>query len=211
LTPRRASTKIPVPSTVRAALVEDLAVTSEISQWLARWRAGDPDARDRVFSLIYDELRRRARRELRRHPATLSPTTLVHETFLKLVERTRVAWADRKHFFAVASMAMRQILVDHARRRLAQKRGHGRHPDILDEATVRLDEKAADLVALDDALERLRSLDERLGRVVDLRFFGGLSFEEAGEVLELSPRTVKREWRKARAFLLHALGGDSAT
>jgi RNA polymerase sigma factor (TIGR02999 family) len=191
-------------------VVEDPAGTTEISRLLARWREGDRDAMDRVFSLIYADLRLRARRELRRHgPATLSPTTLVHETFLKLVERAQVSWADRTHILAVASLAMRQILVDHARRRLARKRGHGVHPELLDETTIRLDEKAAELVALDDALERLKSLDERLGRVVDLRFFGGLSFEEAAEVLDLSPRTVKREWRKARAFLLHALGGDA--
>jgi RNA polymerase sigma factor (TIGR02999 family) len=125
------------------------------------------------------------------------------------VDRAHVAWVDRKHFFATAALAMRQILVDHARRRVAQKRGHGVHPDLLDEATVRLDQKASELVALDDALERLKALDERLGRVVELRFFGGLSFEEVGEVLDLSARTVKREWRKARAFLFHTLCGNA--
>jgi RNA polymerase sigma factor (TIGR02999 family) len=187
---------------------EDPPVTSELSQLLARWRAGDPEARDRVFSHVYDELRRLARRQLRRQGvATLSPTTLVHETFLKLADQAQVSWADRPHFFAVASLAMRQILVDHARRRLALKRGHGVHPGVLDETSFGLDERAAELVALDGALERLKSLDERQARVVDLRFFGGLSFEEAGEALDLSPRTVKREWRKARAFLFNALGG----
>jgi RNA polymerase sigma factor (TIGR02999 family) len=191
-------------------MVEDPAATSEISRLIARWREGDREAMDRVFALIYAELRLRARRELRRHgPATLSPTTLVHETFLKLVDRAQVSWADRTHILAVASLAMRQILVDHARRRLADKRGHGLHPELLDETTIRLDEKAGELLALDDALEGLRSLDERLGRVVDLHFFGGLSFEEMAEVLAVSPRTVKRDWRKARAFLLHALGGDA--
>jgi RNA polymerase sigma factor (TIGR02999 family) len=125
------------------------------------------------------------------------------------VDRAQVSWADRTHILAVASLAMRQILVDHARRRLADKRGHGLRPELLDETTIRLDEKAGELLALDDALEGLRSLDERLGRVVDLHFFGGLSFEEMAEVLAVSPRTVKRDWRKARAFLLHALGGDA--
>jgi RNA polymerase sigma factor (TIGR02999 family) len=191
---------------------EGPAVTSDISRLIGRWKDGDRDARDRVFSLVYDELRLRARRQLHHHgAATLSPTSLVHETFLKLADGVEVSWEDRRHFLAVASLAMRQILVDHARRRLAQKRGNGVRPDVLDEATVHLDQKAAELVALDDALERLKALDERLARVVDLRFFGGLSFDEAAEVLDLSARTVKREWRKARAYLFRSLGGEATT
>jgi RNA polymerase sigma factor (TIGR02999 family) len=189
---------------------EHPAAASEISRLIVRWRDGDREAMDRVFALIYADLRQRARRELRRHgPATLSPTTLVHETFLKLVDRAQVSWADRTHILAVASLAMRQILVDHARRRLADKRGQGLRPELLDETTLRLDEKAGELLALDDALERLQALDERLGRVVDLHFFGGLSFEEVADVLDVSARTVKRDWRKARAFLLHELGGGA--
>ena len=179
---------------------------SEISLLLARWHDGDREAMDRLFALVYEELRRRARAQLGRHGrATLDTATLVHETFLRLCERKQVDWTDRAHFFAVASLAMRQILVDRARRRLAGKRGAGARVELLDEAVVRLDERASDLVALDDALQRLQVLDERLARIVNLRFFGGLTFDEAGEALGLSGRTVKREWRKARAFLLEAV------
>ena len=159
---------------------------SEISLLLARWHDGDREAMDRLFALVYEELRRRARAQLGRHGrATLDTATLVHETFLRLCERKQVDWTDRAHFFAVASLAMRQILVDRARRRLAGKRGAGARVELLDEAVVRL--------------------DERLARIVNLRFFGGLTFDEAGEALGLSGRTVKREWRKARAFLLEAV------
>lgn len=182
------------------------APSSEISSLLAAWRRGDNEAMDRLFSLVYDELRRRARQQLERHrPAPLSTTTLVHETFLKLVDRSAATWADRTHFFAVASLAMRHILVDFARKRLRKKRGQGLRPQLLDEGAIPLDERAEELDALDAALDRLKSVDERLSQVVELRFFGGLSFEEAAEVLEVSPRTLRRDWRKARAFLYEAL------
>jgi RNA polymerase sigma factor (TIGR02999 family) len=185
-------------------LPED-AAASEISLLLARWQDGDQEARDRLFALVYDELRRRARRQLGRGPSTLNTTALVHETFLKLVDGREAAWADRKHFFAVASLAMRHILVDHARRRLTRKRGDGVPPQLLDESSIALDDRAGELMALDAALERLKSFDERGARIVELKFFGGLTFESAAEVLDLSPRTVRREWRKARAFLYQAL------
>jgi RNA polymerase sigma factor (TIGR02999 family) len=179
---------------------------SEISLLLAGWRQGSREARERLFALVYDELRRRAHRQLQRHkPAPLSTGTLVHETFLKLVDRSQARWVDRTHFFAVASLAMRHILVDCARKRLRQKRGGGLQPELLDEGTIHLDERAAELEALDSALNRLKALDERLSKVVELRFFGGLTFEEAAEVLEISPRTIRRDWRKARAFLYQAM------
>jgi RNA polymerase sigma factor (TIGR02999 family) len=179
---------------------------SEITSLLAGWRQGDREAMERLFALVYGELRRRARQQLERYrPAPLSTTTLVHETFLKLVDRSQATWADRTHFFAVASLAMRHLLVDFARKRLRKKRGGGLRPEILDEGTLLLDRRAEELDELDAALERLKSVDERLSRVVELRFFGGLSFEEAAEVLEVSPRTIRRDWRKARAFLYDAL------
>jgi RNA polymerase sigma factor (TIGR02999 family) len=186
---------------------EDPSPPSEISRLLARWNGGDREAMDRLFSIVYAELRRRARRQLgrgRRSP-TLDTTALVHETFLKLVDRRQAVWSDRKHFFAVASLAMRHILVDHARMRLTERRGQGMKPDLLDEASIAINDRAEELLALDAALERLRSVDERAARVVELKFFGGLTFESSAEVLDLSPRTIKREWRKARAFLYEAL------
>ena len=184
---------------------------SEISLLLAGWRGGDREAMERLFTVVYGELRRRARQQLERYrPAPLSTTTLVHETFLKLVDQSKARWVDRTHFFAVASLAMRHILVDCARKRLRKKRGGGLRPELLDEAAIRLDERASELDALDLALDRLKVVDERLSRVVELRFFGGLSFEEAAEVLEISPRTIRRDWRKARALLYEALSMGAA-
>ena len=186
---------------------EDPSPASEISRLLAGWNGGDREAKDRLFSIVYEELRRRARRQLGggRRSLTLDTTALVHETFLKLVDRRQAAWSDRQHFFAVASLAMRHILVDRARMRLSERRGRGMTPDLLDEASIAVDERAEELLALDAALEQLRSVDERAARVVELKFFGGLTFESSAEVLDVSPRTIKREWRKARAFLYEAL------
>jgi len=148
-----------------------------------------------------------ARRELarRRVPTTLSSTALVNEAYLKLIDKTRVAWQDRNHFFAVASRAMRHILVDHARRKLAEKRGGGARHEQLEETHIGFEERTVDILALDEALSRLEGLSDRLGKVVELRFFGGLSVEETAELLEVTPRTVKRDWRKAKAFLFDAL------
>jgi RNA polymerase sigma-70 factor (ECF subfamily) len=173
-----------------------------ITGLLRQWRDGLPEAAEQLFPLIYEDLRRRARAQLARSPSsTLDTTSLVHESFVKLVEQSQLAWNDRCHFFAVASTAMRHILVDHARRRLAQKRGCEREAFTLDEGRLGMAERPAELVALDAALDRLTRLDQRLSRVVELHFFGGLSLDEVGEMLELSARTVKRDWRKARAFL----------
>ena len=184
----------------------------QVTELLEAWRAGDGDAANRLFSLVYRELRGMARRQLRgRAPGqTLATTALVHEAYLKLVDRSRAAYNDRGHFFAVASRAMRQILVDHARSRAAQKRGGRVHKTSLDEERVPVEERAAEIVALDAALTTLADLDPRLVKVVEMRFFGGLSLEEVAEALQVSPTTVKRDWRKARVFLHHELAQGSA-
>jgi RNA polymerase sigma factor (TIGR02999 family) len=183
-----------------------MALDHEITRLLAELRAGEEDALDRLFPLVYDELRARAARERRRQSPgeTLSTTALVHEVYLKFADAASLAVEDRHHFFAVAARAMRQIVVDHARRRLAQKRGAGAHFVTLDPADPSEAVDPADLLALDRALSELSELDERLARTVELRFFGGLSVEETAEMMAVSPRTVKRDWRKARAFLLRA-------
>jgi RNA polymerase sigma factor (TIGR02999 family) len=137
--------------------------------------------------------------------AILNTTALVHEAFLRLPGQSGLSLQDRRHFFSVAAIAMRQIVIDHARRRTALKRGGGvRHVD-LEDTELAVDDRAEELLALDGALSRLSQLDERLGRVVELRVFGGLSVEETAEVLDVDPRTVKRDWRKARAILYAAL------
>lgn len=178
----------------------------KVTSLLLAWRAGDKAA-DALFRLLYQELKALARRQLGSRPsdATLSPTTVVHEAYLKLVGSSRVAARDRAHFFCLAARAMRQIVVDHARRRLAAKRGAGAWHTDLEAVEVPVAEQAEALVALDEALGALDDVDPRLARVVELRYFAGLSVEEAAEAMDSSRRTVIRDWQKAKAFLYRML------
>jgi RNA polymerase sigma factor (TIGR02999 family) len=172
--------------------------------------AGDEEAADRLWALVYDGLRRIAHRALRgeRPGHTLATTALVHEAYLRLVDDTRISWRDRAHFYALACRAMRHILVDYARQRNAQKREGRKHEVPLEEALDMAADRSEDLVALDEALEQLSARDERLGQVVECRFFGGLSSAETAEVLGSSLRTVERDWSRARAYLYQALRAD---
>jgi RNA polymerase sigma factor (TIGR02999 family) len=181
----------------------------EITERFEAARRGDPQAMEQVFQMVYRDLHGLARRELARRPApaTLGATALVHEAYLKLAERVP-GWNDRRHFFAVAARAMRQILVDHVRQKLADKRGAGAAHVPLEETRIGVENHLVDILILDRALERLEGLGERLARVVELRYFAGLSVEETAEALEVTTRTVKRDWRKARALLFQELGGD---
>jgi len=186
-------------------------MTGEITQLLVAWRDGDPEAPRRLFPLVYDELRGMAHRQLRRPglQGTLDTTALVHEAYLKLVGGRGASVHDRGHFFAIAATAMRQILVDYARRRTALKRGGLMRLETLtslEEAGLRNADHATRLLEVHEALTRLEALDPRLGQVVELRVFGGLSIEETAQTLALSEATIKREWRKARALLAAALG-----
>ncbi|MGE5188871.1 MAG: ECF-type sigma factor [Gemmatimonadota bacterium] len=183
------------------------APVEEITRLLVSFRGGDRSAFDRLLSLVYNQLHAMAHYALgpQGRDPTLGTTALVHEAFLKLHERGGLSLNDRKHFFAVASLAMRQIVIDDARRRSARKRGGDRSRVDLDTADLPIRGDPEDILALNEALSRLCELDERLGRVVELRYFGGLSVEETAEVLEVDPRTVKRDWRKARAILFAAL------
>jgi RNA polymerase sigma factor (TIGR02999 family) len=184
----------------------------EITALLTALRNGDRGALDRLFAIIYHELHQRAHYQLaRRRPGeTLSTTALVHEAYVKLAGSDGQNYRDRSHFFAVASRAMRQILIDYARYISAGKRDGGERvaldPDQLPDPS-----QADELLALDEALTRLSALDERLARTVELRFFGGLSVEETAEALDVSPRTVKRDWRTARAFLFDDIASRNAT
>ena len=186
-----------------------------ITEALCALRNGVPDAMDRLAPLVYERLRRIAHRQLRAEPVghTLSTTALVHEAYLRLVDQTRAEWQDRGHFFAVASGAMRRILVDYARRYRAARRGGGEdgapvRPISLDNTEIPAAERADALVALDEALERLGRLDERQARVVECRFFGGLSEAETAAALGISQRTVAREWVTARGWLYQELRRD---
>jgi RNA polymerase sigma factor (TIGR02999 family) len=168
---------------------------------------GDEAAAARLWALVYDGLRRIAHRALhdeRRHH-TLATTALVHEAYLRLVDETQVSWQDRAHFYALACRAMRRILVDYARQRRAQKRGGRQQAVPLEEALVMAAGRSEDLVALDEALDRLATHNARLGQIVECRFFGGLSSAETAEVLGTSLRTVERGWGRARAYLYRAL------
>jgi RNA polymerase sigma factor (TIGR02999 family) len=187
------------------------ASPGDVTRLLVAWRQGDPAAPGDLFTLVYDQLRALARFQVHRGGAehSLSATGLVHEVYLKLVDHSRLDVRDRGHFFALAARAMRQVLVDRARRRSAGKRGGSALPVALDEAPV-ADARTDELLALDEALSRLESLDPRLVRLVEVRFFAGLSVDEAAEALETSPRTVKRDWQKARAVLHRELTAAGA-
>lgn len=175
----------------------------EVTQLLLDWSEGNQAALDKLLPLVYKELRRLAHSYLRRERPghTLQTTALVHEAYLKLVDQRRVHWQNRAHFFGVAAQLMRRIVVDHARGHKRAKRGGGAQMLSLDEATVVSRKPNPDLIALDEALTRLAEIDGRKARIVELRFFGGLEVEETAEFLKVSPITVIREWKMAKAWL----------
>jgi RNA polymerase sigma factor (TIGR02999 family) len=184
-----------------------MTADTDITSLLVALRGGDRSALDRLVPLVYQQLHTAAHRQLMRaRPGdTLGTTALVHETYLKLADAGAVSPVDRGHFFAVAATAMRQIIVDHARRAGSQKRGGGRTAVSLDRAVIAAPSDPEDFLVLDEALTEFAAIAKRPAQVVELRYFGGLSVEETAEVLGISPRTVKREWQKARAWLYHAL------
>jgi RNA polymerase sigma factor (TIGR02999 family) len=175
----------------------------DMTRLLAAWSDGDRSALDKLAPLVYDELRRLAHGYMRRERAdhTLQTTALVNEAYLRLVDQRDVRWQNRAHFFAIAAQMMRRILIDYARKRAYAKRGGGARMLPLEETAVLTDDRASELIALDEALDSLAQFDERKGRIVELRFFGGLSVEEVAEVVGVSPDTVTREWRRAKAWL----------
>jgi RNA polymerase sigma factor (TIGR02999 family) len=185
----------------------------DITATLVALRGGDEEALNRLVPLVYERLRAMAHARLSGQSpgASLNTTDLVHEAYLRLVDQSRAEWNDRAHFFAVAATAMRQIIVDRARRRRAGKRGGAVRPGLLDDAALGTDARTEEILALDQALTQLGSLSPRMVRMVELRFFAGLSIEETAEVLGLDSRTLNRDWRAARALLFQALTGSEAT
>ncbi len=179
-----------------------------ITQLLVTWSNGGREALDQLMPLVYGELRRLARRHLagERSGHTLNTTALVHEAYIKLVDINRVAWQDRAHFFAMASRAMRRILIDYARARTRLKRGGSQEQVPLEEIPQFSEEQAVELIALDEALCRLAEISDRQCRIVEMRFFSGLTIEETAHVMEISPASVTRDWTAARAWLNHQLG-----
>jgi len=180
---------------------------------LLAWGHGDEEALNRMIPLVQQELHQIARRCMHGERAghSLQPTALVNEAYLRLVDVQQMNWQNRAHFLAMAARLMRRILVDHARSKGSDKRGGGAAKITFDDALALSDEPGRDLVALDDALQTLATVDERKSRMIELRFFGGLSVEETASVLRVSPDTVKRDWRLAKAWLLRELRGDDGT
>ena len=185
----------------------DTSRTQPLTELLLALREGQAGVVDRLYPLVYEELRRIAHRAIRgeRTGHTLGTTGLVHEAYLGLVDQTRLEYRDRAHFYGIAARAMRHILVDYARRHGAAKRGGGQRAIALDEAILAVEDRADALLALDEALRELETLDPRLGQVVQCRFFGGLTEEETGEVLGVTARTVRRDWLKAKGWLYQHL------
>ena len=184
---------------------------NEVTQLLVAWSNGDRAARDEIMPLVYDELRRLAHRYMdrERRDHTLQTSALVNEAYLRLIDQKDVHWQNRAHFFGIAAQMMRRILVDYARKRGFAKRGGDDKPVSLEEAMIVSPERAANVVALDDALEILGEIDPRKSQIVELRFFGGLSVEETAEVLSVSPATVSRDWTLAKAWLRREMTATS--
>ena len=184
-----------------------MSAQADVTRLLVAYGDGDLDALDRLMPLVYDELRQLADQHLRGERAghTLNTTALVHEAYLRLVDQTHASWANRAHFFSIASHMMRRILISYARKRKAEKRGAGAPHTLLDDKEIALDERAHELLLLDDALTRLSQLNERLVQVVEYRYFGGLTIAETADVLDVSTMTVKRDWGKAKAWLYREL------
>jgi RNA polymerase sigma factor (TIGR02999 family) len=178
---------------------------------LAGYTRGDKEALDQLMPIVYEELRRQARRYLRREQAghTLQTTALIHEAYVRLVDQRNVQWQNRAHFFGIAAQLMRRILVDHARAKKRVKRGGSDVRVSLADADVAVKGQELDVVAVDEALQRLAALDEQQSRVVELRFFSGLTVEETAEVMGISKATVKRDWAMAKAWLHRELSGES--
>ncbi|HJQ68440.1 MAG TPA: sigma-70 family RNA polymerase sigma factor [Blastocatellia bacterium] len=183
----------------------------QVTQLLLDWSDGKRAALDQLIPLVHDELRRLARRYMRRERAghTLQTTALVNEAYMRLVDQRHVRWQNRAHFFGIAAQIMRRILVDYARTRHYDKRGGKAVHVSLDETALVSQDPQAELIAVDDALTDLAIHDPRKSRIVELRFFGGLSIEETAEVMGISPTTVQREWRSAKAWLHHAISGGA--
>jgi len=189
----------------------EASVPGETTRLLSEWRAGDQTAFDRLLPIVYEELRRLASHYMRAERADhlLQTTALVHEAYLRLIDDKDASYETRHHFFAVAAQVMRHVLVDYARARQRAKRGGGAPALPLDDVAVISDERAEEVIAVDAALENLMSFDMRKGRIFELRHFGGLSVEEAAQVLQVSPATVARDWRMAKAWLRRAITAES--
>ena len=196
-------------STKEQGIWEMAVEEHDVTQLLRQWSGGDQRALSELLPIIYDELRRVAHRYLRNEHSenTLQTTALVHEAYLKLIDQRSVNWQNRAHFFAIAAQAMRRILIDNARKRTAAKREGEKIS--LDDVAVISNERAEHLLALDEALRNLEDLDPKQSKIVELRYFGGLTIEETGEAMSLSPATVKREWAMARAWLYSSLNAQA--
>src|SRR2546423_2502412 len=189
-----------------------VASSNEVTQLLEEWSSGKREALDKLTPLVYEELRRLAHRYMNREQPgnTLQTTALVNEAYLRLVKRKSVRWQNRAHFFAVAAQVMRHILIDHAREHHYAKRGGDARKISLDQVTLMSPERAKELIALDEALEALARIDPRKSRIVELRYFGGMTIEEVAEVLKIAPVTVQREWRAAKAWLYKAVTSEDS-
>lgn len=181
--------------------------TSEITKILQDWNNGDVAAKERLMPFVYDELKRQARRLMARERSnhTLQPTALVHEAFIRISKQSGIDWKNRSHFYGIASHIMRQILVQHARFHAAEKRGNNPIQFSLDDVQIPIEERASSILALDEALERFSEISEEQTKIVEMRFFGGLTNKEIAEVLEVSERTVVRKWKAARLWLYREL------
>ena len=182
-------------------------IQHEVTQILHEWSDGDAEAPARLMPFVYDQLRRQARNYLakERGEHTLQPTALVHEAYLRLVDQTRVSWQNRAHFYGIAANMMRRILVDHARAHATGKRGGAVVRLSIDDVQIPFEQRATDLIALDEALEKLAEFDERRSKIIELKFFGGLNDDEIAETLNVSRRTVLRDWKTARLWLYREL------